>query len=295
MSTIDKKRLFIVVGCIFLIIVVVILSVLYLKNQYTETVPKFLGTANLVSSKIDTVEEDDEKEEAEPIVLEKDEEITIYNSSEELISLNASGWTFQDTSFDGEYETDGLIYYYEAFSVERDDDKIIRIIFNENYKTDIVSGIKVGMELDDVKEKLGKPIFEDEEMIGYKTKNLYLCIYEDEIVAYQNQYYTNEKIEEMILKYVNQEYSGTRNDFSKYIRNNYSDFNFSVDEEENICLTSLVRGVVIKLGKFANDITVECYKEYDSANLILNQIPESIIETKEYLFKKMEDERNSEG
>ncbi len=264
----------------------------YLKTQYAETAPKFTGTATLVSSKTNTVKEEEQKVPE----IEKDEEMTIYNSSEEIISLNTTGWYFQETNLKGEYTTDGLRYYYETFTIDREKNQIIRIIFNENYKTEIVSGIKVGMTLDEVEDVLGKPIFQNEEnnMIGYKTQNLYLCIYEDEIAVYQNEYFSNVDLEEMILKYHNREYTGTRNEFSKYIRNTYNDFNFSVDEDNNICLTSLIRGIVIKLAENDNKIFVEYYKEYDNSNILTKNMSENVNIINQYLIEVMEVERNLE-
>lgn len=292
-NTTDKKRILIVIACVILIILVIVLMYFYLKKQAVETLPKFIGTATLVSSNTNTVTE--EKKEEVPEV-KKDEEITIYNSSEEVISLNNTGWHFQETSLKGEYETDGLTYYYNAFTIERDKNLVTKIIFNENYKTDIVRGITVGMELDEVEDVLGKPVFKNNEynMLGYKTQKLYLCIYEDEIAVYQNEYFTNEKLENMILKYKTREYTGTRNEFSKYIRNTYGDFNFSVDEEGNICLTSYLRGMVIKLAEENNGITVEYYKEYDSSNILTQKMSENVIVKDVYYVEVMEIERNSE-
>ena len=293
MSTIDKKRYLIIIGCILLIVLVFVFMFFYLKNQYAETAPKLTGTAKLVSSQ-DTNKEE-EKENENPII-EKDEEITIYNSSEEIISLNASAWRFQETNFDGEYETDGLKYYYEAFTVERDGNSIPRIIFNENYKTDIVSGITVGMDMDKIEDILGNPVFKNKDynMIGYKTQKLYLCIYENEIAVYRNEYFSNVALEEMILKYHNKEYTGSRNEFSKYIRNTYTDFNFTADEDRNIYLTSLVRGMVIKMGENDNEISVEYYKEYDNGNILTTNMLDNVVISDKYLVELMEIERNLE-
>ena len=293
MSTIDKKRYLIIIGCILLIVLVFVFMFFYLKNQYAETAPKLTGTAKLVSSQ--DINKEEEKENENPII-EKDEEITIYNSSEEIISLNASAWRFQETNFDGEYETDGLKYYYEAFTVERDGNSIPRIIFNENYKTDIVSGITVGMDMDKIEDILGNPVFKNKDynMIGYKTQKLYLCIYENEIAVYRNEYFSNVALEEMILKYHNKEYTGSRNEFSKYIRNTYTDFNFTADEDRNIYLTSLVRGMVIKMGENDNEISVEYYKEYDNGNILTTNMLDNVVISDKYLVELMEIERNLE-
>ena len=94
----------------------------------------------------------------------------------------------------------------------------------------------------------------------------------------------------MILKYYKREYTGTRNDFSKYIRNKYEDFNFTSDEEKNIYLTSLVRGIIIKLD---DSVSVEIFKEYDNSNILKQNMAENITFSKEYIVEKMEVERNS--
>ena len=265
---------------------------LYLESQSPELTQSFVNTAKMVGTNEKKEQEQEQVEEIDK-TEKKEEEITIYNKSEEIIRLNASGWVFQDTNLDGEYETDGLKYYYDGFTIERNKNYITRIIFNENYKTEVVSGIYVGMDFSEVKKVLGTPSFENEQnnMIGYATKNLYLCIYENEIAVYQNEYYSNVELEEMILKYYKGEYTGTRNEFSKYIRNKYEDFNFTSDEEKNIYLTSLVRGIIIKLD---DDISVEIFKEYDNSNVLKQNMDENITFSNEYIVEKMEVVRNSE-
>lgn len=245
--------------------------------------------ANLQGS--NSVDKNDTKNDDESI--KKDEEIAIYNSSSELVSVKNSGWDFQVLDLDEELiESDGTNYYYNGFSLTRYQNIIERIIFNEDYTEEIVEGIYVGMDLDEVEKVLGKPTFEnsDNNMIGYVTQTLYMCIYEDEIAIYPNEYYSNRKLEEMISKYYNGEYVGTVNDFSNYIRKNFDDFKFTTDENKNIILISKNRGIIIRL---EDNIKVELYKNYDNSNMLDNMLDN--IEYKDiYMAEAMEIERKLE-
>ena len=110
--------------------------------------------ANLQGS--NSVDKNDTKNDDESI--KKDEEIAIYNSSSELVSVKNSGWDFQVLDLDEELiESDGTNYYYNGFSLTRYQNIIERIIFNEDYTEEIVEGIYVGMDLDEVEKVLGKP------------------------------------------------------------------------------------------------------------------------------------------
>lgn len=287
MSTINKKNI-IKVSLIVLFIILVV--VLILLQSISENPDNFSQDSNIAILKgFSTVKDDNEKKE-ENVVDKEAEELTIYNSSNELINLNQSGWDFQNTNINGDYESDNINYYYQGFTLTREKNKIIRILFNEDYENEVISGIYVGMDFEDVKSILGEPKFENIEnnMIGYVTQNLFVCIYEDEIAVYQNEYYYNKDLEEMILKYYNKTYSGNANEFSRYIRNNYEDFVFSSDEQRNIYLTSEIRGIVIKLD---DNIKVYLYKNYDSTQLLEKNMLENIEISEQYMAELMENER----
>ena len=289
MSTINKRNILLI--CLILIFIVVVLLVMLLKlvQNEPELLKQTFSSAVLKGSS-NTEEENDETKESQNEQKEE-KELTIYNSSEELIELNSASWGYQKTNIKGEYEVDGNNYYYQGFTLVREKNMITKIIFNKDYNDEIVTGLYVGIDFDEVKSALGEPIFENTEnnMLGYVTQNLFICVYEDEIVIYPNKYFYNRDLEKMIIKYYNNEYSGSANDFSKYVRNNYDDFSFSSDEQRNIYLTSTTRGIIITIN---DSISVELYKNYDNPEFLKQNMSENVQESEKYMVEVMEIERN---
>lgn len=292
MSVINKKNLII----LFVITLVIVIAIVMLQSINDDSVQQIVSQnmATLQgSNRVETNNTKDNNTESNTTNIEKDEEITIYNSSNELNQIKGSGWNFHKLDIDGEYESDGTYYHYNGFTITRYQNTIINVVFNLDYKDEIVEGIHVGMELDEVEKILGKPTFEnsDTNMIGYATQTLYICIYEDEIAVYPNEYYSNKKLEEMIYKYYNNEYVGTANDFTNYIRKNFEDFRFTTDENKNIILTAKSRGIVIKL---EDTIKVELYKNYDNYNILKNNMLDNIEYKNQYMAEAIEIERKLE-
>ena len=285
-----KKGLIIVTIIILFVLLVIMLSLVKSleegKRIFEENIPK----ATLVSSNNNKVQNNNINNDNNIV----DEEIQVSNVVFELSNLTNKGWDFREYIIDGEYEVEGYDYHYkDGFTLTRKGNKIQRIVFNYNYNKEIFTGIYPGMSIKDAQKVLGKPAFENKEldMIGYATQNFYLCIYNGEIAIYQNEYYGNQDLEEMIVKYYLGEIQATDNEFSKYIRNTYDDFEFSSDEEKNIYLTSETRGMVIKID---DTINLTLYKEYDktSSNLLDNNMFENIEYKDQYMIEVIENERN---
>lgn len=271
-----------------------IISLLDTLTDSKEVFNKVINRAELQSINTNNVEENEDDNSKNKI--NPDKEIQISDVIVLLSNLTNTGWNFQETSINGEYEVNGMNYYYkDGFTLTRVGNRVRYVVFNEVFEKEIVSGIYPGVDLKDAKEKLGKPTFKNEDinMIGYATQNLFLCIYENEIAVYQNKYYSNYDLEEMLVKYYTGEYLGTANDFSRYIRNTYDDFIFTSDEERNIYLTSEPRGIVIKLD---DSIKLTLYKNYDnsSATLLEKNMLENIEYVDKYMVEVIESERKLE-
>ena len=103
--------------------------------------------------------------------------ISINSNVEVLNYLIENDWT-TDANF-GTRETifkNYNICFDEGISYRKIGSKIYNVIFTENYLEPVINNIRVGVSLEDVKQSLGKPAFEDKELqiIGYKGKDIYV-------------------------------------------------------------------------------------------------------------------------
>ena len=79
------------------------------------------------------------------------------------------------------------IYFDEGIKVRIINNKIYNIVFDKNYKENVLNTFFPGMDLRDVKSSLGEPTFENDELkiIGYKNQSIYVFFTEDEISIYR--------------------------------------------------------------------------------------------------------------
>lgn len=107
----------------------------------------------------------------------------------------------KDSSFDN-YD----IYFDEGMEVRTISGKVYNIIFTKKYLNEVVSGIKVGTEFNEIISKLGNPTFgfKDGDYIGYKDSEIYVFFFKDKISIYKyNEKTDMEEFDELLTKYVN--------------------------------------------------------------------------------------------
>lgn len=120
----------------------------------------------------------------------KEMEITELSiQAPELINCIQNGWSIE-TNF-GTRETifqDYYVYFDEGIKTRKISGKLYNIIFTKNYVKPIVNGFTVGEKRDIIERELGNPMFknEDESIIGYKSKDVYIFFGKDEISVYRN-------------------------------------------------------------------------------------------------------------
>lgn len=80
------------------------------------------------------------------------------------------------------------IYLDEGIKVRKINGKIFNIIFTDKYKKSVLNNFTVGTKSDIIKGGLGEPTFynEDNSVIGYKTKDIYIFFEENQISIYRN-------------------------------------------------------------------------------------------------------------
>ena len=110
-------------------------------------------------------------------------------NSDELKKIIDNGWKnnniylgTQESTFE-EYD----IYFDEGIEVKTTASYIYNIIFTDKYKKNIVNGLKVNDSQNEITNKLGAPAFIDDnlEIVGYKSKDLYIFFSKDEVSIYR--------------------------------------------------------------------------------------------------------------
>lgn len=107
-------------------------------------------------------------------------------TSEILQRVIDSGW--ENSNYFGERNSiynDYYIYVNQGIKVRTIQNKIYNIVFDKNYSGNIINNLFPGIGFDEVKGELGKPSFENEEVIGYKGKNIYVFFSNGEISVYR--------------------------------------------------------------------------------------------------------------
>lgn len=288
MRKIDNRKLLkILLIALVVAVFAIIFLIIFISSREDELVPNM--TYN-VATFTTTNEEKSENDVSNNVQVESENTVKVLSKAIEIISLNNSNWNYLESSIGGNCELDGNDNIYETFTLTRNNNHVIRIVFNSNYENEVVSGIKVGMDFKEVKKILGDPSFKNDEidMIGYVTDTLFLCIYKDEIAVYPNEFYINKDLESTISQYYLNEYDGDKNDFLRYTQGNFEDFEFRITEDYKIIVFSVIRGIKI----VADDsVNVTIYKNYDNSGNIIQDMEEQIEYSDQYFVEIIEEER----
>ena len=198
-------------------------------------------------------------------------------TSEVLNECMNNNWNIQE-NFGSKESTFNQynIYFDEGIYVRNIQSKIYNIIFTHNYKGNVIDNIYPGMSLDDIKEILGKPAFEDEELnlIGYKGIGIYAFFTNDVISIYANNY-NNDKYTKKFFDLYKDYLDGDNSDLLEFMNQltyewpDYSDYNYS---SNYVFISYPLKGIEIKIN-------------YDDTNgiLVYNNIKGDISSIEPYL------------
>jgi len=191
-----------------------------------------------------------------------------------------------------EKDNDGNYIYSEGYTLYCNNTTVKNVIFDMNYKDEVIGNVKVGDSSEIIKEKLGVPTFEDKELgiLGYKTKEVYAFFYEDQICVYPNKDMNNLEFEALLVKYYIGQLDGGQVSFLIQIRNQFSDFTIE-EEGADILVSSASRKIeiIINDGKVKKIILYNGYKKAGNINEYLNN--EDIEISVKDLAEKIEIER----
>ncbi len=223
-----------------------------------------------------------------------EEEILI--NSLPIIKLNNNSWDVSRANLSGfERDENGNMVFPNGYVVYCNGKSVYNVIFDSSYTGEIIGNFTVGTDFEKIEEKLGVPTFKAKDYIGYKTKEIYVFFYEDEVSVYPNRKFSNGKLEEFLTSYLEKTYTKGRTYFLADLRNNYEDFIVDIDEENDVVtIKSIERQVVGKLNSLGN-IEIEFYNGYEvSLEETETYIKQKVYKTNEEdLVEIVENERKS--
>lgn len=152
------------------------------------------------------------------------------------------------------------IFFDEGIEVRTVDSKIYNIIFNNRYQQEIVEGIKVGENFQEIINKLGTPEFgeEDSSYIGYITESFYIFFSNDEISIYPKEDTDKEKFANLMNIF------SKDNDEKKLMKNLtdiWQDYDSYEYNEKAFEITYALKGIKISYSGSEKD-GVYVYKNY---------------------------------
>lgn len=139
------------------------------------------------------------------------------------------------------------IFFDEGTKFRKIGSSIYNVIFSEKYLGPVVNNIQVGAILSAVKDSLGKPAFEDEDLgvIGYKSNDIYVFFSKNEISIYKNKRYDYKEFWKLADEFLEEDmdFKEFMNELT-YIWPDYSEYTYSSDY---MFMAYPNRGVEIKL------------------------------------------------
>ena len=208
----------------------------------------------------------------------------LYNLIDNNMFLTKEFGEAEGKTEDGKYE----YYLNKTIKAYISAGKVRNLIFTSAYEGDVFYNISVGTPLKQVAEQLPDYAFGsvNDGFLGYRTKDVYVFIYEDEISVYGYSYYEHSEFEEYVKSYL------TNYDLEKFVNNvtslwqSYDEFEFD-KENQSLHLTYPYIGVMIDIeDNDASGITL--YSNYyftDTTKRLVAQEDVSINSKEDAIYK----------
>lgn len=186
----------------------------------------------------------------------KEDKTTILTTnSSELNAIINNNWSTQNLNL-GTIESvfnSYNIYFDEGYKIRNLYSKVYNIIFTEKYNKEILPGIKVGMNLKQIEEILGKATFYNEEnnLIGYKSEEYYIFFSKDEISIYRNE----QNYDSLQFYNLLKEYNETKdyNTFISKVTDLWPDYDTFTKTSNRINLQYTLKGITIDFNSIDNN------------------------------------------
>lgn len=189
-------------------------------------------------------------------------ETNINIQSKEILTSINKNWKASTINF-GTLESrfdDYDIYFDEGIEVKTLGGKIYNIVFTENYKNNIANNLTVSSTKEEIKKALGKPSFEDDNILGYKSEKICLFFAKNQVSVYRKE---NEYNTEEFLKLWNDfQSSKDVKVFVNGITNIWNDYNKYQYDTDYVFLEYALRGIRIQFN-FGAENGIVLFNNYE--------------------------------
>lgn len=168
---------------------------------------------------------------------------------------------FLNVTFSEDLEDSYKLYSVENLKVKYNGEKVFNLIFLDTYEGNILNGLTTKSTLSEVIEKLGKPSFGDVEdnVIGYKSNELYVFFTEDEISVYRGPNVENtEEFINIVNSYLKED---NLKKFVSDVTDLWTDYDSYYYDAYTVNLQYVSKGIKIKYGIDGNH-GITFYKNY---------------------------------
>lgn len=210
---------------------------------------------------------------------EQIEPVELTINSQEILNLINNNWQnivsfgTRETVFENYYE-----FFDEGIRTRTISGKIYNIVFTQKYSGSVVNDIFPGVDLHTVESKLGTPTFEDEEnnIIGYKGKEIYVFFTKDQISVYRVSNDETDEFFKLVDKFLNDELELL--EFMNQLTYLWPDYSEYIYDSDYVFLSYPLKGIDVKIGyENINGIIL-----YNNANASINKI-EKYLEHTEFI------------
>ena len=167
-------------------------------------------------------------------------------TSQELEQLIEKNWQLNkiDLGTKESFYRNYDIYFDEGIQIRKVNGKVFNIVFTDKYQNTIVNNLNANSTIDEIKNNLGKPQFENGNLIGYKGDKLYVFFCDNQVSVYRIEKYETEKIAEIIENKSSE--NSNEKVFVDEIRNIWKDYDIYIYDENYVKLQYTLKGLCIK-------------------------------------------------
>ena len=195
-----------------------------------------------------------------------EEDISIEIKSNELKTIIDNDWNKIDLknklgSIDS--SCNKYDYYFdEGYKIKSINIEVFNMVFTKRYSNEVFDGIKTGLSNEVIKEKLGKPKFQGEDIyiIGYETKELCLFFYDGNISVYRKKEYDEEKNNQFAKIVTSLLTEKNYNEFMHSVMGLYPDYDRYEESDGKFEITYPMEGMSIEFSNIKSGITL--YSNY---------------------------------
>lgn len=135
------------------------------------------------------------------------------------------------------------IYFDEGYEIKKINGKVFNVVFTEKYKDEVLDGITIETSKEQIQKTLGKPTFETNDVLGYKTEKFYIFFSDEQISVYPVVSYDTSSIIDIIRDY------NENRDFEKYInkiRETWDDYDMLENSSNKVIIRYTLKGITFK-------------------------------------------------